>query len=91
MITFRSFTVKHGVIKQMNIDSPKFENLIDQAFIFIHEQFVDGKFDPSMGPVNLFIYYLFIFFCFVALRPKSTAMVIAGRSVHLTTLFPGQA
>ena len=29
--------------------------------------------------------------CFVALRSKSTAMVIAGRSVHLTTLFPGQA
>ena len=28
---------------------------------------------------------------FVSLRPKSTAMVIAGRSVHLTTLFPGQA
>ena len=29
--------------------------------------------------------------CFVSLRPKSTAMVMAGRSVHLTTLFPGQA
>ena len=29
-------------------------------------------------------------FVFVALRPLSTAMVIAGRSVHLTTLFPGQ-
>ena len=28
---------------------------------------------------------------FVALRPKSTAMVMAGRSVHLTTLFPVQA
>ena len=28
---------------------------------------------------------------FVALRPKSTAMVMAGRSVQLTTLFPGQA
>ena len=28
---------------------------------------------------------------FAALRPKSTAMVIAGRSVHLTTLSPGQA
>ena len=27
------------------------------------------------------------FVCFVALRPKSTSMVIAGRSVHLTTLF----
>ena len=34
---------------------------------------------------------LFVFVCFVALRPKSTAMIMAGRSVHLTTLFPGQA
>ena len=32
-----------------------------------------------------------LFVCFVALRNKSTAMVMAGRSVHLTTLFPGQA
>ena len=31
------------------------------------------------------------FVVLVALRPMSTAMVIAGRSVHLTTLFPGQA
>ena len=30
---------------------------------------------------------LFYFACFVALRPKSTAMVMAGRSVHLTTPF----
>ena len=30
-------------------------------------------------------------FVFVALCPMSTAMVIAERSVHLTTLFPGQA
>ena len=30
------------------------------------------------------------FVCFVALRPKSTAIVMAGQSVHLTTLFPGQ-
>ena len=37
---------------------------------------------------NLAIVCLFVF---VALRPMSTAMVIAGRSVHLTTLFPGQA
>ena len=33
---------------------------------------------------NLFV-CLFVYF--VALRPKSTAMVIAGRSVHLTKLF----
>ena len=32
-----------------------------------------------------------LFVCFVALRPKSTAMVMVGRSVHLSTLFPGQA
>ena len=31
--------------------------------------------------------FVCLFVCFVALRPKSTAMVIAGRSVHLTTLF----
>ena len=29
-------------------------------------------------------------FCYVTLRPKSTAIVMAGQSVHLTTLFPGQ-
>ena len=34
---------------------------------------------------------VFVLFVFVALRPMSTAMVIEGRSVHLTTLFPGQA
>ena len=28
---------------------------------------------------------------FVALRPKSTAMVLVGRSAYLITLFPGQA
>ena len=37
---------------------------------------------------NDMILGLFVLFvCFVDLRPKSTAMVIAGRSVHLTTLF----
>ena len=28
-----------------------------------------------------------LFVCFLAFSPKSTAMVMAGRSVHLTTLF----
>ena len=32
-----------------------------------------------------------LFVCFVVLCPKSTAMVMAGQSVHLTKLFPGQA
>ena len=30
------------------------------------------------------------FVVFVVLRPKSTAMVMVGRSAHLSTLFPGQ-
>ena len=41
--------------------------------------------------VSQLVYTLILIVCFVALRPKSTAMVMAGRSVHLTTLFPGQA
>ena len=44
--------------------------------------------DLSFCHPSLFLDLLFVF---VALRPMSTAMVIAGRSVHLTTLFPGQA
>ena len=35
--------------------------------------------------------FVCLFVCLFALRPKSTAMVIAGRSIHLTTPFPGQA
>ena len=31
-----------------------------------------------------------LFVCFVALRPKSTAMVIAARSVHLPHFFLGK-
>ena len=30
---------------------------------------------------------MILFVCFVALRPKSTAMVMAGRSVYLIALF----
>ena len=45
---------------------------------------------PSLF-ISVPYFTLWLFVCFVALRPKSTAMVIAGRSVHLTTLFPGQA
>ena len=41
--------------------------------------------------LSIFEWPLLFVSLFVALRPKSTAMVIAGRSVHLTTLFPGQA
>ena len=45
----------------------------------------------SFKHLNLPISIKIMFVCFVALRPKATAMVMAGRSVHLITLFPGQA
>ena len=48
---------------------------------------IKGLIWPPMVPKSEIV----CLFVFVALRPKSTAMVIAGRSVHLTTLFPGQA
>ena len=38
-----------------------------------------------------FIYFTRCFVCFLALHPKSTAMVIAGQTVYLAKLFPGQA
>ena len=46
---------------------------------------------PLWESVIVLCFVVCLFVCFVALCPKSTAMVIAGWSVHLTTLFPGQA
>ena len=46
-------------------------------FVFLSMKFVFGL-DNSVD-------------LFVSLCPKSRAMVMAGRSVHLITLFPGQA
>ena len=50
-----------------------------------------GVFLHRQGSPSRCRWIQFLVVGFVALRPKSTAMVIAGRSVHLTTLFPGQA
>ena len=41
-------------------------------------------------PIMRIFFSHLLFVCFVALHPKSTAMVTAGRSVHLTTLFLGK-
>ena len=50
------------------------------------------KSDPyvKFGSVRVLMSFC-LFVCFVDLRPKSTAMVMVGGSVHLTTLFHGQA
>ena len=69
---------------------------IDQTS-FNRSLVVDWSFEKNMVDVKILsigypylldsINRLVLFVCLVALRPKSTAMVIAGRSVHLTTLF----
>ena len=43
-------------------------------------------------PQNNISHFVFVclFFVFVTLRPKSTAMVIAGRSVYLSDFFLGR-
>ena len=50
-----------------------------------------GFFYTKWPKLSKFMKKMICLFVFVALRPKSTAMVIAGRSVHLSTLFPEQA
>ena len=70
----------------MNVASAECKYLINHFNIIIYKH--SFKFMVALlhrVPVHM------ILFVFVALRPMSTAMVIAGRSVHLTTLFPGQA
>ena len=58
----------------------------------IDDQLKKSKKEADLAlTIKLFSLLFVCLFVFVALRPMSTAMVIAGRSVHLTTLFPGQA
>ena len=57
--------------------------------ILMHQHVNQNPMMLMMMMMMMMIVCLFV--CFVALRPKSTAMVMAGRSVLLTTLFPGQA
>ena len=60
------------------------KNVTDTTYIYIFKHSLKHY-------LHMVVICLFCLFVFVALRPKSTAMVMAKRSVHLTTLFPGQA
>ena len=42
-MTFRSFTVNHGVVKEYPGKADQYDAFIDQAFIYVHENFVDSK------------------------------------------------
>ena len=67
--------------------------LLTSQVVMIQSLQPEGRAFESTCALSFF--FTFIQFVFlvslVAFRPKSTAMVIAGRSVHLTTPFPGQA
>ena len=52
----------------------------------------EEKMLPTQKEITaMYILFFVCFVCFVALCPQSTIMVMAGQTVHLTTLFPGQA
>ena len=53
----------------------------------MNEKIFVGTYFPYLILINILV----LFVCFIALRHKLTAMVMAGKSVHLTTLFPGQS
>ena len=92
---FRYFEIKPLVLRPLNLP----DLTVQELFILM------AQFGQITGQKRLAIilrilgeiqqaqskHMICLFVCFVALRPKSTAMVIAGRSVYLTTLFPGQA
>ena len=52
---------------------------------------ISGLFSGDLSIQLSKVHRYLILFVLLLYIPKSTAMVIAGRSVHLTTLFPGQA
>ena len=68
-----------------------FANLGSLNHVKVKYKVMNSSICIFISPVSTSTLFVCLFVCFVALRPKSTAMVIAGRSVHLTTLFPGQA
>ena len=76
---------------QQSITSPYFLKLLPICTGNLRAILVPAYFRDKFSFCKKKVYRIVCLFVFVALRPMSTAMVIAGRSVHLNTLFPGQA
>ncbi|CAH1265407.1 Hypp3177 [Branchiostoma lanceolatum] len=51
MVCFRAFSRNYGAIKEFPVKSDKYEAYIDQAFMYIHDQFVEGKVSTAKGLV----------------------------------------
>ena len=80
MYTVLQWTSLHNVTKYVN--HKWFIHFKAWRYVTQHHMTSYDKKNPHGFEVSV---------CFVALRLKSTAMVMAGQSVHLTTLYPGQA
>ena len=65
-----------------NLDASAFNKPICEALL--NQKYFNGI--GNYLRAEVLYRYLQLFVWFVALCPKSTAMVMAGRSVHLTTL-----
>ena len=77
----------YSMMSQLHLMMSQAYSVMTQLHLMMSQVYsMMSQLHPMMSQV-----YSMILFCLVALRPKSTAKVIAGRSVHLTTLFPGQA
>ena len=93
----RAFTGSLFHVKDQNYENPELRNskLKTCCMVCMHTKMITiSSFKNQLSyrqTENTSEKLLFCFVCFVALRPKSTAMVMAGRSVHLTTHIPGQA
>ena len=98
MVKFKDFSRPLSIFPVLFKANLIFKDFLRQSCIFKYfssmwERTLNKAHHASRGGVGdlKYLMHRFCLFVFVALRPKSTAMVIAGRSVPLTTLFPRQA
>ena len=89
MINRRSYTSTHVLLDLYLTSCGKSNKMrcLSRILLLFRNKF--NKFNNKR--MEILCLFVCLFVCFVALLPKSTAMVMAGGSVHLTTLFPGQA
>ena len=96
-VTFGNESVKINLVSLHRVTSISFHKCLQHSACKEgSEKLAEVKMYTIYKPAKLphhIIYFIMVvaFVCFVALDPKSTAMIMAGQSVHLTTLFPGQA
>ena len=78
---------KTMVSKVMVYSLHGYNKVADKIIVYTADKNLDEEKNKSVLGVICLTGVYFLFVCFVALHPKSTDMVMAGLSVHLTTLF----